>query len=340
MKKLNDFGLSVKIGLVVLVVIGAIVATNYVVVVRNYRTDVRNDLMDKAAAFTAVADETKNHVSEMHAKKSFNDEALLAQALDHVKKGGSYRDTDFYNTIPVVSGWNAAGDAAKREHIDFKVVAFEPRNKDNQPAKGSFVEAQLQELESQIRAGGSETLGKIDSASNTLYYMRAVRLDESCMMCHGDPAKYDVPDSEGAIDGKDPLGFAMEGWKPGDMHGAYMVALPLTHMDDQVAGFVKNGLIVSAPLVAIGLGVFAWLLRVLMGKPLGHVVGTLEEVAKGNLTKKVGIQRGDEVGRLSIAIDTTVDSLHGLLHTLVMVTRNHHVFEYDLKRARWTSLPF
>ncbi len=313
MKKLNDFGLSIKIGAVVVVVIAAIVTTNYVIVVRNYTRDVQQDLMDKAAAFTAVADETKNHTSDMHAAGSFDTQRLLDAALDHVKKGGSYRDTDFYNTIPVVAGWNAAGDAAEREQIDFRVVAFEPRNKDNLPAKGSFVEAQLQELEAQIKSGGSESLGKIDEAANTLYYMRAVKLDESCMMCHGDPAKYDVPDAEGNIDGKDPLGFAMESWQPGDMHGAYMVALPLNRMDQQVAGFIKNGLFISVPLVALGIGVFAWLLRILMGKPLGHIVATLEEVARGNLTRKAAISRGDEVGRLSAAIDSTIDSLHSLL---------------------------
>ena len=313
MKKLNDFGLSIKIGAVVVVVIAAIVTTNYIIVVRNYTRDVQQDLMDKAAAFTAVADETKNHTSDMHAAGSFDTQRLLDAALDHVKKGGSYRDTDFYNTIPVVAGWNAAGDAAEREQIDFRVVAFEPRNKDNLPAKGSFVEAQLQELEAQIKSGGSESLGKIDEAANTLYYMRAVKLDESCMMCHGDPAKYDVPDAEGNIDGKDPLGFAMESWQPGDMHGAYMVALPLNRMDQQVAGFIKNGLFISVPLVALGIGVFAWLLRILMGKPLGHIVATLEEVARGNLTRKAAISRGDEVGRLSAAIDSTIDSLHSLL---------------------------
>jgi hypothetical protein len=49
--------------------------------------------------------------------------------------------------------------------------------------------------------------------------MRAIKLDASCMTCHGEPAKYDADG-----DGKDPLGFAMESWEIGDMHGAYEIA--------------------------------------------------------------------------------------------------------------------
>ncbi|MDX2016017.1 MAG: methyl-accepting chemotaxis protein [Planctomycetota bacterium] len=319
----RSLGLSAKIIALSVAVVLAVVAVNYVIFMRSYKSDAEEAMMKKAAAFTAVADEAKNHTSRMHAAHAIDAEKLLAKALEHVAKGGSYRDTDFYTTIPVVAGWTAAKDAAKKENLDFKVPAFDARNKDNAPEPGSFREKLLRDLTKQVESGGESSLGRIDPDTNTLHYMRAIKLDESCMMCHGDPAKYDVRDAKGNFDGKDPLGFPMESWKPGDMHGAYEVAMPLAPMDAQVASFLTSGLMFTVPLI-VGASVgFVFLLRGLLGKPLNNLIAVVKDIATGDgdLTKRVNIQRGDEIGMLGHWFDLFLDNLHKIIREVSGSTR-------------------
>ncbi|QQS09579.1 MAG: methyl-accepting chemotaxis protein [Phycisphaerales bacterium] len=310
-------GLSAKIVVPAVLAIVAAVAVNYVVFVRGYAKDARASLMEKAAAFTAVADETKNHASRLQSEKAFDGESLLAEALEEVSHGKGYDQTRFYETIPVVVGWTAAGKAAEREHIDFKVAAFEARNPKNEPASGTFRAEMLRDLEAQAKSGGEMSLGRIDEKTNTLHYMRAIKLDESCMLCHGDPARYDERDASGKFDGKDPLGFAMEGWKPGDMHGAYEVSMPLERADAQVAGFVKNGLFVSMPTISVVAFGFILAIRNMVTKPLSMLVERIKTVATGDLTQRVNLSSTDEIGVVAKTFDGFVETFQGLIRTVV-----------------------
>jgi methyl-accepting chemotaxis protein len=319
----KGLSLSVKILGVVVGVVGLVVSVNYMVFVRSYVHDTRDQLMQKAAAFTAVADQTKTLTSEMHEHDDFKDEELLEEALEHVAKGHSYEDTRFYEAIPVVAGWTVANRAAEKEGLTFKVPAFDARNPKNAPESGSFREKMLRELYEQAKQNKGDSIGKIDEKTNTLHYMRAIRLDSSCMMCHGDPAKYDERDEKGQFDGKDALGFAMEGWKDGDIHGAYEVQMPLASMDAQVAGFFQRGLMFTVPLVIVAVGLFAWLLRRLMGNPLNKLIALVHDLSAGDgdLTKRMTIDRGDEIGRLAGGIDGFVAHLHRLISDVAGVTR-------------------
>ncbi len=323
LKRINSMGLSAKIiGIVAMLTI-AMVGANYVIFLRGYRHDAKDDLMEKAAAFTAVADEAKNHQSKLMSSGAVDTKTLVAEAVEQVKKGGNYSDTRFFGTIPVVAGWTAAQNAAKRENIEFRIVAFDARNKKNEPERGSFREQMLKDLETQVAHGGDEFLGRIDEKANELHYMRAVKLDETCMMCHGDPNKYGAKNEKGEISGKDALGFKMENWKPGDMHGAYEVVMPLAPLDAQVAGFFQNGLMVTIPMGVTILGGFVFLLRALLTKPVNGLIAMVKDVATGDgdLTKRINLDRGDEVGQLAKWFDTFIGNLHGLIKQVSEATQ-------------------
>lgn len=319
----KGLGLSAKITAVVVASIVVLVAVNSIVFIRGYARDVEQDLISKASSFTALADETKNHVSKLHHDKVFDVQTMLAEVNQTVTSGGDYKTTRFFNTIPVVAGWTAAGDAARRENLDFKVPAFDARNKENTPEPGSFREALLRDLTSQVKAGGKDSLGRIDTKTNKLHYMRAIKLDDSCMMCHGDPAKYDQRDEKGNYDGKDILGFAMESWKPGDVHGAFEVIMPLDPLDAQVAGFMGNSLMITVPLAVVSIGSLIYLLRTLLSRPLNNLVEMVKEIAsgEGDLTKRLKLQRGDEIGRLGHWFDEFLSSLHKIISDVSGSTR-------------------
>jgi methyl-accepting chemotaxis protein len=317
-KPKKSIGISTKIIAVATIALIGVVAVNYAIFMSAYRRDAKVAMMDKAAAFTAVADEAKNHASEVFMAGSLDIEELQKELKEEMEKTGDYKNTRFYSVIPVVTGWTVAREAAVREGIEFRVPAFNARNEENEPAPGSFRSKLLTELEDGFNSSGLETVGKINPETNTLHYMRAIKLDASCMLCHGDP-RTDDPNG----DGIDPVGKRMENWAIGDMHGAYEVAMPLTPMDAQVAGFFKQGMMVTVPLVLIAVGGLFLMIRFVLTKPLNTVIELMKDVATGDgdLTKRMDLNRGDEIGQLGSWFDTFLEKMHGIITDISGVTR-------------------
>jgi methyl-accepting chemotaxis protein len=312
MSWINKLGLSTKIAVLAVATLLAVLAVNYVVFLRGYRADMEVAMAEKAGAFTAVADETKNHTAKLFMTGAIDRESLVAEALAHIGNGGHYRETAFFDAIPVVAGWTAAGEAAEREGLEFDIVAFEARNKDNEVDRSSFEGTLLADLERQVASGGDESMYRINTETNTLHFQRVVKLDESCMACHGHPG-HAIGDPDG--DGKDLLGFPMERWAVGDTHGAYQVRLPLTGVDASVASFFTSGAAITTPVVVVGMGLFVLLLRVLVTRPIGNVVAVVKDLAQGegDLTTRLNVKRADEIGQLGHWFDTFLGGMHGIM---------------------------
>ena len=289
----------------------AAVAVNYVVFVSRFRESAEHAMVEKAAAFTAVADEAKNHASELFLSKSIATEELMKELEANLAKGDDYTESRFFQTIPVVVGWYTAEAAAKKEGIDFKVAAFDARNKKNEPDPGSFRAELLTRLEKQVSSGGESGAFAVNESTNTLHYMRAIALDASCMVCHGDPrGEFDTDK-----DGKDPLGFPMEGWKVGGTHGAYEVAIPLSTVDEQVAGFISSGLVWTGPMLVVGAFGFAFLLKLTFGRPMQAMIDRVRDIAEGegDLTKRLDDSSRDELGTMATWFNKFVGKLEGIL---------------------------
>jgi methyl-accepting chemotaxis protein len=291
-----------------LAVLGVVVAVNDTVFVKGYSVSAEDAMIERARTFTELADQTKNHVAELTRLGAFDHTQLLKEFEEDKKAGKPYTESKIFKTIPVVAGWLAAAQAAKAEGIDFHTPAFQARNKANEPAAGSFESALLRDLENQVQADGNVAIRRVDESTNTLHFMRAITLDASCMSCHGDPA------TSPTKDGKDFLGFAMENWKPGDMHGAFHVALPLKPVDQQVAGFLTGSLLWTGPLIAAS-GVFLiWGTRKMLAG-LRSLDTRLRDIAQGegDLTKRVPVTAKDEIGRVAESFNQFVDKIERLV---------------------------
>jgi len=306
--KIRSLGLGLRVTVISLFVLIAVLVVNNFVFVRGYSHSAQNAMIERAKTFTALADQTKNHVSELNKVGAFNKELLLGELKQDLAAGKDYKDSKIFKTIPVVAGWLAAGEAAKKENIDFKTPAFEARNKGNEPKAGSFESQLLRDLTNVVEKDGSESIHRVDTATNTLHYMRAIRLDSSCMLCHGDPA------TSPTKDGKDILGFQMENWKPGYMHGAYHVALPLEPVDQQVASFIGGSLMWTGPLV-VGSGILLiWLMRAMLAG-LRSLESRLRDIAQGegDLTKRVDVSASDEIGRVASSFNQFVQKIEDVV---------------------------
>jgi len=106
----HSMGLSTKIILVVVAVLVTVVGVNYAVFMSGYKQSAQDAMMEKAAAFTAVADEAKNHQSRLIADGAVDSKKLIAEATEQIKSGQikSYSESKFFHAIPVVTGWTAA----------------------------------------------------------------------------------------------------------------------------------------------------------------------------------------------------------------------------------------
>ncbi|MGP1309229.1 MAG: methyl-accepting chemotaxis protein [Phycisphaerales bacterium] len=319
LKRLSALSLPVKIIGVTVIMLIAVTAVNYAVFVRGYERDTLEQYESRAAAFTAVADEAKTHAAGLMLDGSVDRETLIAEAIAGVAKGVPYTESRFFQTIPVVVGWTTAEKAAARENIEFHIQAFNARNAKNQPEAGTFESDMLTDLETQIATGGEMALARVNTQTNALHYMRAIELDQSCMMCHGKPGN--EFDADG--DGKDPLGFAMEGWKVGDTHGAYEIVIPLQTLDQKVAGFIANGMWFTVPMAVGACLGFVLLLRSMLSKPIAALVAMVKDIATGDgdLTKRLDDSRKDEIGQLAGWFNTFLDNLHKLISDISGVTQ-------------------
>ncbi len=307
--KLSTLSLGVRIAALTLLVLVAVLAVNNVVFVRSYSDSAQDALVERARTFTALADETKAHVAELNRLHVFDSDALIAELAADRATGKPYTESRIFKTVPVVAGWLAARAAAERENIEFHTPAFDARNKSNEPENGSFQSQLLRSLKDQVAAGGGDDIHAVDGATNTLHYMRAVKLDESCMMCHGDPA------TSPTHDGLDVVGFRMEDWKVGDMHGAFHVALPLAPVDAQVASFIGGSLAWTVPLF-VGSGLLiAWLMSRLLSRPIRALASRLKDIAEGegDLTKRADASRRDEIGELARWFNVFVEKIESTI---------------------------
>ena len=309
-----SLGLSTKIIAITFSILVAVVAVNYVVFLTGYANDMQDAYVKRASGFTAVADAAKNSASDKFIKGDIKAEELLATALEQIDNGSHYSETRYFENIPVIVGWAAAAAAAETESIDFNIVALEVRNPDNAPVTGGFRDEMIHDLTSQYKTNNSETtLSRVNEETNTLHYMRAITLDESCMACHGDPAIYDERDENGKFDGKDPLGFRYEGWSVGYMHGAYEVQMPLDTLDASVAGFFGKGMTWTIPIVIVTFGGFLVMMRRLLGNPLTQVVEIMKVAGEGDLSQRLDLHRTDEMGTLATWFNTLLDNLSDMV---------------------------
>jgi methyl-accepting chemotaxis protein len=312
MNWLNRMKLAPRVVTVTAAILVLVLVVNYLVFVSRYRSSAEDALVEKALAFTAVADEAKNHASALHGANSFDTDALAAELARDLAAGKSADQTRFFQTVPVVVGWTAAREAAKRERIAFAILAFEARNKANEPKPGSFEEKLLRQLVEGATGVRNDIVHGIDPASGQLHFLRGIRLTESCLMCHGDRGNRWDTDN----DGQDPTGYRMEGWKAGQLHGAYHVVLPMAPVDANVRSFLSSGLLWSLPVALAALGGFIFVVRRSVGQPVGVLTARTGDVARGDLQHDLPADlcsRPDEVGDLSRALQSMTVSLRGVL---------------------------
>ncbi|MBI2511460.1 MAG: DUF3365 domain-containing protein [Opitutae bacterium] len=209
------------------------------------------------------AEHVRESISRLGQGGAFDRKKLLAE----YRASGDLRSSTLYRTIPVVAAWEAIAKAAQQEGFEFRVPKHQARNPQNNPTPEEA--AILADLES----GQREEYIRIDRAANLLVYARPIKLSADCLTCHGDPI--DSP----THDGKDLLGFAMENWKTGEVHGAFVLKSPLARVDAVARAGMFSSLAWVLPVTGLIAGGFIVLNRVLIVRPLGRSIESLQNTS-------------------------------------------------------------
>ena len=200
--------------------------------------------------------------------------------------------------VPVITAINAAAINAHESGYQFRVPKIQPRNPENEP--DAVERTVLQEMESK---GLTE---KIIFEENQLRYFRAVRLSADCLYCHGDPRGT-----------KDPTGGTREGWREGEVHGAFEIISSLEGVHAHVAAAKTNvALLVLACLAVILTGVWLLVQRNLL-RPMAKANELIGHIAEGDLTHDYTVANQDEFGHMIRQIDRMRANLSDLAHQLV-----------------------
>ena len=220
------------------------------------------------------AENVRKNMDTLHTANGFDLATLIAKAKADFpgrNLGDIYDKTALYKTIPVVSAWESIQSVAEKSNYTFitpsapNLEARNPNHNIREIAKTDpLLAAQTSEAFKAFAAGKSEYA--IYTEGRTIF-ARPVYLSESCLLCHGAAANSPTKD------GKDLLGFPMEGMKTGDIKGAFVLSQPMDYTDVYEATIEMSlaGLIVLV-LVVIG---FAFMNRVVIVKPMAQFVSDL-----------------------------------------------------------------
>ena len=227
------------------------VATGLVCVLVSRATLKSQGLQEARTSMRAAlvgAEAVRDSFSTMNETDLFQKEHLL-QDLNQVKSAkGDVTGTALYQTIPIVAGWRALDTLSKQRGYLLRVAREEARNPKNLPTAD---EARILE---ELRQKKGEDYFYVDQKQHEIIYARPIILSKDCLSCHGDPGK------SVSGDGKDLFGQKMEGWKTGEMHGAFILKQSTNQIDSYIEESTEKLALVVALVGVIALAVSLWII--------------------------------------------------------------------------------
>ncbi len=274
-----------------LVVVSILIAfATYVFFSSTYRTEKEEALVAKARALVMSAESAREYAAQQYTHNVFRKDLKTISEIMY--------------TVPVFAAMKVAEQKADELGMVFRVPKFSPRNPKNQP--DAFEADVLRQLES----GAQQEYFANDEKTNSIRYFRPIRLTTECLACHGDPATSKVLWKNDQ--GLDPTGTRMEGWKEGEVHGAFEVQMSLEPVDAAVAA--ESRWIAGISLLgALGIIIVGFVVMRSVVAPVRHLAQNADQVAQGDLTVTMEMETKDEIGSLADSFNQMVQSLRATI---------------------------
>ncbi len=254
--------------------------------VHDIRSGAEEAIVEKSRAIVRMAEATRDQM----AKKL---------AMGVIRPLNELDGSALMEAVPIVSAMNVAMENAKAGDYVFRVPKVSPRNPKNEPIPLEL--AALKEMEA------DNLTEKVVREPGQIRYFRPIRLTSECLYCHGDPRG-----------GKDPLGGTKEGWKEGEIHGAFEVVSSLAAADAAVSS-ARISVAGWMGLILVLVGSASWLLFAKnVSNPLRSCSKFIGVVSAGDFTGTIPDTKKDEFGvmmrelsRMAASLRTTFRFMKG-----------------------------
>ncbi len=210
------------------------------------------------------AENVRESVSKLGDRDAFDMEKMLGE----YRKSGDLRGSTLYRTIPVVAAWKAIEVVAEKEGFEFRVPKHQARNPKNAPTP------EEEEILRDLEKGGHDEYFKIDTKNNELVYARPIILSSDCLKCHGDPK------TSPTGDGKDIVGFPMENWKAGEVHGAFVLKSKLDRVDQVVKAGMGKTFVWTFPCAGLIAVALYFLSQAKIIRPMRRAISSIESATQ------------------------------------------------------------
>jgi len=244
-------------------------------------SDIRNDAINatilKSRALVLMAEATRE---EMSRKLS----------IGVIKPFDELPSDKVIEAVPVVTAMRTAALKAEEAGYQLRVPKVSPRNPVNTPT--------ALELEVLREFTSTNQPEKIIVTKDLVRFFRPIRLTQECLYCHGDPKGE-----------RDAVGGIKEGWKVGEIHGAFQIISSLDEVNAAVtrAQFTIAG--VTSGILLLIFGVVWSLMNRNIISPLFRIQGFAVSVAGGNLNARPEGDFPAELGEVKDSIESMVGNL-------------------------------
>jgi methyl-accepting chemotaxis protein len=279
-------GISIKWKILFLVILGPIVVGTVLAWQRidDIRSGAEKAILSKSSGIVMMAEATR----EQMAKK-------LQSGV--VKPFDQLTAANILEAVPVVTAMQVASAKAKESGYTFRVPKVMPRNPQNTPT----------DLEKEVltELAGKNLTEKIIIEKDQIRYFKPIRLTTECLYCHGDPAG-----------SKDDTGGIREGWKEGELHGAFEIISSLEEANkamNRARLHVVFSVIATLTLVA---AICIYLIQSGIVRPLQDVNHFIDKIASGDLSGKLEVRSNDEIGNMVTQLSGMTAKLNGMIKNI------------------------
>ncbi|MGR9114544.1 MAG: methyl-accepting chemotaxis protein [Gammaproteobacteria bacterium] len=257
--------------------------------------------IQKAKNLILVSESVRENINAKWEKGIYSTELVRQLAQN---SSGKEKKEKVLATVPVMNAWDVIQAKAKEGNFRFKAPRVGARNPKNE---ADAIEQQA--LSYFQQHPNSTDYSLIDEEKQELRYFRAVKLSKQCEACHGDPAMSETLWSNS--NGKDILGYPMEGKQAGDLHGAFEVITPLAGINHQLKkdiGLAIGFTIIS--LIIIGASGYFVMSRVIIS-PLTDLALKLQDIAggEGNLRARLSSEGKSEFAWVAHSFNSFVKKI-------------------------------
>lgn len=202
--------------------------------------------------------------------------------------------------VPIVAAMKIGAKDAEKDHYEFRIFSDEPRNEGNKSTAEELAVFKKFEADVNLKE-------YVVNTGDFITVFRPVRLTKTqgCFNCHGDPKNSPWGN------GRDILGYQMENWQEGKLHGVFAIKTDVAKVVKVESDkHVLSSTAILALLIILGGGGAIFIAAMLIKKPIAYLNAISNELkSSGQLVSSSAGQIATSADELSQAANEQAAAL-------------------------------